>query len=45
MTFVPPKGGMVVEPVIVGVVREARIESYLFWGPYVVESRGVSEIP
>jgi len=36
---------MIVEPVIVGVIDEARIESYLFWGSYVVEIRRVLKNP
>ena len=43
-TFVLPKGGIVVEPVIVGVIGKARIESYLFWGANAVESRKEFEI-
>lgn len=34
---------MVIESVIVGILDKARIESYLFWGSYVVELRGVFE--
>ena len=36
---------MIVESVIVGIIDEARIESYLFWGPYVVETRRVLKNP
>jgi len=36
---------MVIEPVIVGIIDEARIESYLFWWSYVVELRRMLETP
>ena len=36
---------MVVESVIVGIVDEARVESYLFRRSYVIEIRRVLEIP
>jgi len=36
---------MIVEPVIVDIIDKARIESYLFWWPYVVEIRRVLKIP
>ena len=45
MTLVLPEGGMVIEPVIVGIIDKARIKSYLFWGSYVVELRRVFETP
>ena len=38
------KGGIVVKPVMVVVIGEVRIESYLFWGPKVMESRKELEI-
>lgn len=43
--LIPPKGGMVVEPVIVDIIDEARIERYLFRRPYVVKMRGVFKTP
>ena len=36
---------MIVEPVIVDIVDEARVESYLFWRPYVIEIGRVLETP
>ena len=36
---------MIVESVIVGVIDEARIESYLLWGPHVVETRRMLKNP
>ena len=36
---------MIVEPVIVGVIDEARIESYLFWGSYIVKIGRVLKNP
>ena len=38
------KGGIVVTPVMVVVIGEVRIESYLFWGPKATESRKELEI-
>lgn len=36
---------MVVEPVIVVIIDKTRVESYLFWRPYVVEIRRVLKTP
>jgi hypothetical protein len=44
-TFIPPKGRMVVEPVVVDIIDKARIESYLFRRSYVVKLRGMFETP
>ena len=36
---------MVIEPVIVGIIDKAGIESYLFWWSYLVELRRLFETP
>ena len=44
-TFIPPEGGMIVEPVIVDIIDKARIESYLLRGTNVVEMGRMLKTP